>query len=119
MFILNESLSGTYVHSKPYGTSQGNLRIHLPILMPEIPAGNPKTTPVALNKSCYINALDCKPPIGAKIETQNFITAKAPYNSYRQSHYHFGSSIKVIAKDADCLVCRLAPEDEDNSFNPW
>ena len=119
MFAVNQVLDATYVHAKPYGSSNGNLRIYIPKLMPHISMGNPKTTPVALNKSCYINANDCKPSIAAKIDTQNYVTAKASYNKYKDSYYRYGSSIKVVAKDDDCLVCKLSPEDEDNSFNPY
>ena len=83
--------------------------------MPLITMGQPITTPVSLNKSCYINAPDCAPSIAANLNTQNYVTAKSSYNDYDMPCYWFGSSLKVMAKTPDCLSCRLHPEEEDNS----
>jgi hypothetical protein len=116
MFEINELLQASYVNSRPYGTSSGNLRVYIPSLMPQISMGDPKSTPIALNSSCYINATDCKPTIASKINTQNFVTAIQSYNSYRQPYYSYGSPLKVVSKSKDCLTCKLSPEDEDNSI---
>lgn len=115
MYNLNEYISAKYVKEKPYGSSSGRLKVYIPSLMPLIPMGTPRTTPVSLNASCYCNANDCKPSVASQISTQNFVTAQAPYNSYRFPCYWYGTGLKVIAKSEDCLECKLSPEEEDNS----
>ena len=117
MFNANESLSAIYVHSSGDGTSIGDLKVYVPALMPNISMGVSKITPVSLNKACFANATDCKPSVSSKLSTQNFITAKESFNSYKHPYYRYGSSIRVVVKDADSLECKLAPEELDNSFN--
>ena len=116
MYKVNELLSAKYIQSSPYGSSNGDLKVYVPSLMSKISMGLPKSTPVSLNKSCYINANDCKPAVASKISTQNFITAKASYNSYKYPRYGYGSSLKIQVKTEDGLICKLSPEDEDNSI---
>jgi hypothetical protein len=115
MYNLSEYIQALYVQSNPYGSSTGNLKVYIPSLMPLIGMGNPKITPVSLNKSCYCNAIDCKPSVASRINTQNFVTAQAPSNNYKNSCYRFGSGLKIMAKTKDCLTCKLHPEEEDNS----
>ena len=85
--------------------------------MPLISMGVPKTTPISLNRSCFINAEDCKPSIASMINTQNFVTAKASYNSYRKPCYYYGKELRVIPKNEDFLSCQVSPEEADNSTN--
>lgn len=115
MYDLSEYISAIYVHGKPYGSSAGNLRVYIPSLMPSIGMGYPTITPISLNRSCYANASDCAPSVASMVNTQNFVTALAPYNGYGHSCYYYGSTLKVMAKTPDCLSCRLHPEEEDNS----
>ena len=117
MYSLNESIKANYINSKPYGSSSGNLKVYIPSLMPLIPMGTPKVTPVALHKSCYSNASDCKPSVDSKINTQNYVTAESAYNQFKSPCYWYGSELVVITKSTDCLKCRLAPEELDNSSN--
>lgn len=117
MFKLNIPLSAKYVHGKPYGTSYGNLHVYIPDLMPKISMGYPKITPTSLNKSCYSNAEECRPAIASQINTQNFVTAQKSYLSYEGSLYQYGSEISVIPTTEDCLTCKLAPDDCDNSYD--
>ena len=116
MFNIDQVLSAKYVHAKPHGTSIGKLKVYIPVLMPHITMGTPKITPVGLNATCYANASDCKPTIASKIDTQNYVTALAPYGKYDENYYKYGSDIAVIAKTADCLSCKLSPGDSDNSI---
>ena len=119
MYSVNQSLSAKYVEASPYGKSSGNLRVYIPSLMPNIAMGRPKITPVSLNRSCFCNADDCKPSVSATIETQNFVTALKSYANYEFQYYKYGSELKVLARTADCLSCKLAPDEEDNSVaNP-
>ena len=118
MFNLNKFIKATFVDAKPYGSSSGSLKVYIPSLMPLIGMGDPKITPVSLNRSCYCNANDCKPSVAAQINTQNFVTAQSPYNQYRQPCYWFGTGITVIPRAEDFLTCKLSPEEEDNS-TPW
>ena len=115
MYNLNEPIDAFYVHANPYGSSAGDLKVYIPSLMPEIIMGYPLKTPVSLNKSCYANANDCMPTIAANLDTQNYVTAKAAYNSYTYPCYRFGRFLKVIPKTPDCLTCKLFPEEGDNS----
>ena len=117
MFSLTEYVSAKYVHDKPYGSSSGSLKVYIPSIMPQIAMGTPRITPVSLNKSCFINAGDCKPSIASMINSQNYATAKAPYNPYEKPCYYYGSSLKVIPKTGDFLICQLGSEEEDNSVN--
>ena len=116
MYKVNECLSAIYVDASPYGRSFGNLRVYIPSLMPNISMGRPKTTPVSLNRSCFCNANECKPSVSTTINTQNFVTAIAAYGGYSLPCYPYGSGIKVIAKTEDCLSCKLAPDEQDNSI---
>ena len=118
MYQLDQRVSVNYVQVKPYGTSSGSLKVYCPSLMPNIGMGVPKVTPVSLNKSAYCNANDCKPTISSKINTQNYLTALAPYHDFDFPCYSFGSTITVHALSEDMLTCRIFPEDEDNS-HPW
>lgn len=118
MYSLNDYIDAVYIQSNPYGSSYGDLKVYIPSLMPLIGMGTPKTTPVSLNRSCYCNASECKPAISSSINTQNYVTAKAPYHSYRSSCYWFGTNVKVTPQTTDCLTCRLSTEEEDNS-TPW
>ena len=116
MFVVDQIIKGYYVNSNPYGTSDGSLKVYLPELMPMISMGNPRSTPSSLNSSCYCNASDCKPSVSSSINTQNFVTAKAPYTTYELPCYRYGTEIAVQAKADDCLTCRLYPESTDNSI---
>ena len=118
MYGINETLQANYIHSKPYGSSSGSLRVYIPSLMPLIAMGIPKITPVSLNTTCFCNASDCKPAVANKIDTQNYVTAEASYTEYKQPCYYYGSSLKVNSRTEDCLTCRLNPSEEDNS-SPW
>lgn len=118
MFTINNGVRANYIHGSPYGTSRGNLRVYIPELMTNIPMAYPKITPISLNKSCYSNASDCRPTISTHIDTQNFVTAQSGYNSYYGSLYYFGSELVIKPKTEDCLVCKLAPDECDNSFSP-
>lgn len=109
--------SANYVHVKPYGTSSGSLKVYIPSIMSKIPMGAPKITPVSINKSAFINANDCKPALANMLNTQNYATAKAPYNQYKLPCYYFGDVIDVNALQADFLTCQLSPETTDNSKN--
>lgn len=115
MYSVNENVKANYVHVKPYGTSSGSLKVHIPSMMSKIPMGKPKITPVSLNKSCYANANECKPSIASKLNTQNYATAQAPYHEYEKPCFYFGDSLVVTMKYKDGLSCRLCPEEEDNS----
>lgn len=115
MYSVGESIQATYVDANPYGSSEGSLRVYIPSLMPLITMGNPRVTPVSLNKSCYCNSNDCKPAISSKLDTQNYVTARASYNEYKYGCYWFGSGLRVISKTPDCLSCSLSPGEEDNS----
>ena len=115
MYTLDEYILGNYVESKPYGSSSGSLRIYIPSLMPMIGMGEPRITPVSLNKSCYCNANECKPSIASRVRTQNYVTAQSPYHNFEKPCYWFGDDLKVMTKSEDCLECRLYPEEEDNS----
>ena len=117
MFKQNQLLTAKYVHASPYGSSSGSLKVYIPELMPSISMGKPKTTPVSLNKTCYANANDCKPSVSSKINTQNYVTALAPYeyNTYKDPCYYYGSTVMVSARDEDCQSCILVPEEADNS----
>ena len=117
MFSLTSYVSAEYVHAKPYGSSNGSLKVYIPLIMPQIAMGTPKITPVSLNTSCFSNASDCKPAVASMINTQNYITAKAPYNPYRKPCYYYGKGLKVIPKTNDFLICQLGSEEEDNSVN--
>ena len=120
MFTVNQVVKANYVEDSPYGTSSGDLRVYIPSLMPLINMGLPKITPVSLNKTCYCNANECKPAVSAKINTQNYATADAPYGSYNRGCYYYGSEIAVISKTTDCLSCQLSPANGDNSKKwPW
>lgn len=116
MYNLNEYIDAIYVHSHPYGSSSGDLKVFIPSLMPLILMDTARLIPVSLNKSIYSNATDCKPAVSSKLFIQNFVTAKAPFNEYQYPRYAYGSSLKVMAKTPDCLTCRLCPEEEDNSI---
>ena len=118
MFIINKAVRAIYVHGSLYGTSHGNLRVFIPELMPNIPMGYPKITPISLNKSCYCNASDCKPAIASYLNTQNFVTAERAYNSYYGSLYKYGNEIAILPNTEDCLTCKLSPADCDNSYRP-
>lgn len=115
MFSVGQVLSAYYVHSKPYGSSSGSLKVYVPSVMPKISMGNPKVTPVGLNSSCYCNASDCKPSVASQISTQNYMTGLSPVNPYSLPCYYYGSGIKVVAKTTDCLTARLDSGEEDNS----
>lgn len=115
MYDVGQILDAVYVQSKPYGTSHGNLKIHIGDLMKKIPVGVPSITPVSLDKSCYANSKECAPTISSMINTQNFVTASASLTPYACPHYYFNSPIKVKSMTRDCLSCRLSPEDADNS----
>ena len=118
MYSLSEYILAKYVHSSPYGSSAGNLKVYIPSLMPLITMGTPTITPVSLNKACYCNANDCNPSIGSNLNTQNFVTATSPYHPYNSPCYWFGKDLKIMAQTPDCLTCRLYSEEEDNS-SPW
>ena len=115
MFGTNQVVQAKYVHAKPYGTSKGSLKVYIPSLMPNITMGLPKSTPVALNKSCYCNASECKPSVSSQLNTQNYVTADKPYSPFNEDCYYYGSGIAVISKTADCLSCQLSPSNGDNS----
>ncbi len=115
MYNLSIPYSATYVHSSPYGSSRGSLRVYIPTIMPSIAMGTPKIIPISLNKSCYCNANDCRPSVASQINTQNFVTALPSFNQYNGSCYWYGDGIKVFAKTTDFLNCQLTPEEEDNS----
>lgn len=116
MYNLNQFVDAIYVQSYPYGSSFGNLKVYIPSLMPSIVMDTPRITPVSLNKSIYLNASDCKPAVGSSINTQNFVTAQASFNSYQLPCYRYGSGLKVMSKTRDCLTCRLYASEEDNSI---
>ena len=116
LYKVNECISAIYVDASPYGRSSGNLRVYIPSLMPNISMGYPRTTQVSLNRSCYCNANECKPSVSTTINTQNFVTAIEAYFKYSKPCYRYGTDIAVIAKREDCLTCRLAPDEEDNSI---
>ena len=118
MFTINKAVLAKYVHMRPVGLTYGNLKVYIPELMPNIPMGIPKIIPVSLNKSCYCNSTDCRPSVASQIQTQNFVTALSSYNSYSGSQYHYGSDIAIVPKTEDCLTCKLAPDECDNSFTP-
>ena len=119
MFNDEQVLKGTYIQQTPWGSSGGSLRIHLPELMPKIPAGLPNSTQISLDRSCYSNANDCKPAVSSQVTTQNYVTAQAPYHSYQLPYYPYGAAIAVHSRNFDCLTCRLSPEEIDNSFDPY
>lgn len=117
MFSLTSHVDAKYVDAKPYGSSSGSLRVYIPSIMPQVAMGTPRITPVSLNKACFINAEDCKPSVASMIDTQNYVTAKAPYTPYENPCYYYGRDLKVIPKSSDFLSCQLNSDEEDNSVN--
>lgn len=107
MWKANKYEDCKYVQSTPWGTSHGALQVHCARLMPSIPMGRPKVTPVPISKTLFVNAADCNPGIAARINTQNYITAKAPVSDFKDPHYDFGSSLQVEALDEFMQSCRL------------
>lgn len=105
---------GKYVNAKPKGGSGGSLKVYIPEIM-KFGMSTPRIIPFAINKAAFNNASNCKPALSSKINTQNYATAQAPYNSFENGTYYFGSDIGLTSDTSDYLICRLSPEICDNS----
>lgn len=102
MSSKNEIINGTYVGSK---------EAHISSVMPLIPVGLPKITPNALNKSCYINATECKPSVASTINSQNFLTI-VKNHSEDDRKFSFGDSLQISSKDGNYYGYKLKFEND-------
>lgn len=117
-FSCPSSASAIFVGAKPYGSSSGNLKIHIPALMPQISSGEAKVnTPYTINKSMFANAGDCGVSPMNSVRTQNYVTAKATGSSkFQHSLLWYGAALQVRIVNQDGQTVELTNR-SDPSFD--
>ena len=75
-------------------------KVHSPKILPMVPFGKAKTTPVSLNKNCYCNASACKPNVATQIQTRNYLNIPLGDDSNIGVALH-GSGLKMQVFDGD------------------
>lgn len=95
-------------YTPEHGLSQGPFKLYISTLIPRVPLGKPKIKSVSLNKSCFINASECKPTISSSIQEQNYLTVPMYHNrAFKESYFWHGDKMRVIFLNKnpnDCYV---------------
>lgn len=107
LWSISDNEIAYYISPRSNG-NVSSLRLYIPVLMPLISKGSPKQTPVSLNKSCIVNATECKPTISSTIRTQNYKTVPRIATQYfgntstlRWLHYNDKLQLEIHHNDVD------------------
>ena len=74
--------------------------LYITKLMPQISFGKPKSTSVALNKSCICNDTKCKPAVSSRISSKNYVTLSTQANrSFKHNYFHPGDTVQVEVRN--------------------
>jgi len=80
-----------------HGLSKGPFKLYISTLIPRVPLGTPKIKSLSLNKSCFINAAECKPTVSSTIEEQNYLTVPMYHNrSFSEGYFWHGDKMRVV-----------------------
>ena len=100
-------------------SSGGSQMLNIPKIMPDIPLGKPKSTPVPLNKSCYINDKKCKPSVATQISSQNYITVPPQDNrGFQLPWFHQGDRIFVEVRNQNPDNLFLSTKEDNSDLLP-
>lgn len=100
-------------------SSNGTLLLHIPKLMPAVPFGTPKITPVPLSASIFINDEKCKPKPPKTINTQNYLTVPRQEDRFfKRATLKKGSRILVEVQNGNPDGLRVSTK-EDPSTGAW
>ena len=84
------------------GTTGGSQKVHIPVLMPYISFGIPKTGTASISASCFCNASGCKPPIKSTLTTQNFLNIPVySNNEFTGNTFKQGARFYIDAIDGN------------------
>ena len=72
-FKVNDT-EWVYNVDKPYASSPSHLKVHIPILMANIPRGLPDTSKTSINRNIFCNDSSCRVNPSSLVTTQNYIT---------------------------------------------
>lgn len=85
--------------------SSGDVKAHVPAIMPLISYGKPKKKTKPIKKKCFVNAKKCKPRMGTKVKTRNYLEIKRSHTAKKTKLKH-GTKIDIDVrnKDVDNMV---------------
>lgn len=100
------------------GASSSSYNVYIPVLMPQISFGVPKTSNVNLSVSCFCNAPACKPPIKSSIKTQNYLSVPVySNNEFTGNTFNQGARFYIEAIDGNVDNLHITNRiDESTSF---
>lgn len=86
---------------KSCGNNSGkNAKVYVPALMPMVKFGKPKKKPKQIKKSCFANAKKCKPRMGKRVQTQNYMTIPCTENAKKNNFKH-GAKLDIDVRNSD------------------
>jgi len=120
MFRDGQVIDAIYVQSRPYGTSSGSLAVYIPMLETQLTQpSNLQSKPMYIDSSCFSNTSECKPAVAKRVETREWVIAKAPNFPYKCSLISYGAKLKVKAiVNKSGLDFKLVSEELDPSWDP-
>lgn len=77
-----------------------SVKAYVPSMMPLISYGKPKKKSKTIKKKCFVNAKKCKPRMGKKVKTRNYLEIKRGHGAKKTKLKH-GSKIDIDVRNQD------------------
>lgn len=99
-------------------STSSSMRVHIPVLMPNISGGSPRTVSVPLSKSCYCNDSSCMISVGGCISTQNYLTVQKYDNAdFNYAYLPRGAELELDSMNGDEDSIKISNR-RDPSYGP-